>query len=163
MEKALVVASLLLMAGGGVHLPHAADANKGKILFQRVDLGGGTTGKSCNACHLGGKGLSSDLFQRKKFTIMGMNKHNLADVVNVCIERSLGGRRARSSGRRDGRFARLNENRSRGPKGVAVAAVAAEEFAKPPEPDGLASLALVAFTACSGQQCFYLTLTRRNL
>ena len=90
MEKALVVASLLLMAGG-VHLPHAADANKGKILFQRVDLGGGTTGKSCNACHLGGKGLSSDLFQRKKFTIMGMDKHNLAEVVNVCVEKSLGG------------------------------------------------------------------------
>ena len=90
MEKALVVASLLLMAGG-VHLPHAADANKGKILFQRVDLSGGTTGKSCNACHLGGKGLSSDLFQRKKFTIMGMNKHNLAEVVNVCVEKSLGG------------------------------------------------------------------------
>jgi len=91
MEKALVVASLLLMAGGGVHLPHAADANKGEILFQRVDLGGGTTGKSCNACHLNGKGLSSDLFQRKKFTIMGKNKHNLAEVVNVCVEKSLGG------------------------------------------------------------------------
>jgi len=90
MEKALVVASLLLMAGG-VHLPHAADANKGKILFQRVGLGGGTTGKSCNACHLDGKGLSSDLFQRKKFTIMGMDKHNLAEVVNVCVEKSLGG------------------------------------------------------------------------
>ena len=90
MEKALVVASLLLMAGG-VHLPHAADANKGKILFQRVDLGGGTTGKSCNACHLNGKGLSSDLFQRKKFTIMGMDKQTLAEVVNVCVEKSLGG------------------------------------------------------------------------
>lgn len=90
MEKGLVVVSLLLMAGG-VHQPHAADANKGKILFQRVDLGGGTTGKSCNACHLGGKGLGSDLFQRKKFTIMGIDKQNLADVVNVCIERSLGG------------------------------------------------------------------------
>jgi len=90
MEKALVVVALLMLAGG-LQLPHAADAHKGKILFQRVGLGGGTTGKSCVTCHLGGKGLGSDLFQRKRFTIMGMDKENLANVVNVCIERSLGG------------------------------------------------------------------------
>ena len=54
-------------------------------------FGGGTTGKSCMSCHEGGKGLGSDLFERKEYTIMGMDKKSLADVVNVCIEHPLGG------------------------------------------------------------------------
>jgi cytochrome c len=89
MEKAFVVVAVLMMAGG-VHLPHAADAHKGKILFQRVGLGGGATGNSCISCHRDGKGLGN-LFQKDKFTTMGVDKDNLADVVNVCIEKSLGG------------------------------------------------------------------------
>jgi len=88
MEKAMVVVAVLMMAGG-MHLPHAADAHKGKALFQRIGLGGGTTGKSCISCHRDGKGLGN--LQRKQFTIMGMDKDNLADVVNVCVEKSLGG------------------------------------------------------------------------
>jgi cytochrome c len=76
---------------GGLTLSYAASVDKGKALFESPSLGGGTTGKSCMSCHDGGKGLGSDLFERKEFTIMGMEKKSLAEVVNVCIEHPLGG------------------------------------------------------------------------
>jgi hypothetical protein len=90
MEKAFFIASLLLMAGG-LPLPHAADVDKGEILFQRVGPGGGNTGKSCSACHLDGNGLSNGLLPRDRFTIMGMDRKNPDDVVNVCVDNSLEG------------------------------------------------------------------------
>jgi cytochrome c553 len=89
MKKTLVLVAALMMAGT---LAYAANADKGKILFESPRLGGGTTGKSCASCHEGGKGLGSDLFERKQFTIMKMEKKTLADVVNVCIENPLGGK-----------------------------------------------------------------------
>jgi len=88
MDKALVVISMLMMAGG-VHLPHAANTAKGKVLFERSHLGGGTMGKSCITCHDGGKRLGSDLF--KPTTIDHRNKESLPDDVNGCIEHYLGG------------------------------------------------------------------------
>ena len=90
MEKGFVVASMLMMAGG-LHLTYVANADKGKVLFERSTLGGGTSGINCMTCHDGGKGLGSDLFERKKFTTMGTEKNNLPDVINVCIQQSLGG------------------------------------------------------------------------
>jgi cytochrome c len=36
--------------------------------------------------------LGSDLFTRKQFTIMKMQKKTLPEVVNVCIENPLGGK-----------------------------------------------------------------------
>jgi len=90
MEKGFVIVSMLMIAGG-LHLAHAGNADRGRVLFESPTLGGGTTGKSCMTCHQGGKGLGSDLFERKNFTIMGMDKEDLADVVNVCIEKPLGG------------------------------------------------------------------------
>jgi len=92
MEKGFVIVSMLMIAGG-LHLANAGNADKGKVLFESSTLGSGTTGKSCMTCHQGGKGLGSDLFERKNFTIMGMDKKDLADVVNVCIEKPLGGTR----------------------------------------------------------------------
>ena len=89
MKKTLVLVAALMMTGT---LVHAASADKGKALFESPTLGGGTTGKSCNTCHEGGKGLGSDLFERKQFTIMKMDKKTLADVINVCIERPMGGK-----------------------------------------------------------------------
>ncbi|MGB3211734.1 MAG: hypothetical protein WBB19_13605 [Desulforhopalus sp.] len=70
---------------------HAGNAGKGKVLFESTSLGGATRGKSCMSCHAGGDGLGSDLSDREQFTIMGMDKETLADVVNVCIEHPLGG------------------------------------------------------------------------
>jgi cytochrome c553 len=89
MKKTFVLVAALLITGT---LAYAASVDKGKTLFESPSFGGGTTGKSCNTCHADGKGLGSDLFTRKEFTIMKMKKNTLAEVVNVCIERPLGGK-----------------------------------------------------------------------
>ena len=90
MKKNLLLVATLMMAGS-LTLAYAASVDKGKILFENPKLGNGTTGKSCMTCHDGGKGLGSDLFERKQFTIMGMAQKSLAEVINVCIEHPLGG------------------------------------------------------------------------
>lgn len=89
MKKTLVLVASLMIAGT---MAYAASADKGKALFESPRLGGGTTGKSCVSCHAGGKNLGGDLFERKQFTIMGMGKKTLAEVINVCIEKPLGGK-----------------------------------------------------------------------
>lgn len=90
MKKIFVLATAVVMAGG-LSLAHASNIDKGKALFESPSLGGGTTGKSCKTCHQGGDNLGSDLFERNDFTIMGMGKKSLAEVINVCIEKPLGG------------------------------------------------------------------------
>jgi hypothetical protein len=90
MDKAFVVVSMLMMAGG-VHLPYAANVTKGKILFERPYLGGGTMGKSCITCHESGKRLGGDLFKPKTVDHLGRNNESLPDGVNGCIEHYLGG------------------------------------------------------------------------
>ena len=77
MDKAFVVVSMLMMAGG-VHLPYAANATKGKVLFERSHLGGGTMGKSCITCHDGGKRLGGDLFKPKTIDHHGEEQGELA-------------------------------------------------------------------------------------
>lgn len=89
MKKTMVLAAVFMVAGT---LAYAANADKGKALFESPTLGGGTTGKTCATCHPGGAKLGADLFTRKQFTIMGMGKKSLAEVINVCIERPLGGK-----------------------------------------------------------------------
>lgn len=91
MKKTLILATTLVLAGG-LTLSYAADAAKGKALFESPTFGGGTTGKSCMSCHEAGKGLGKDLFERQEYIIMGMDKKTIADVVNVCIEHPLGGK-----------------------------------------------------------------------
>jgi cytochrome c553 len=90
MKKAFILVAALMMTGS-LALAYAASVDKGKALFESPSLGGGTTGKSCSTCHEGGKNLGSDLFDRKQFTIMEMDKKTLAEVINVCIEKPLGG------------------------------------------------------------------------
>lgn len=89
-EKMFILATALVMAVT-LSLAYAADADKGKALFESPTLGGGTTGKSCSSCHPDGKGLGGDLFDRKKLAIMDMDKDSVEEVVNVCIENPLGG------------------------------------------------------------------------
>ncbi|MBU0676382.1 MAG: hypothetical protein KJ950_17240 [Proteobacteria bacterium] len=92
MKKMFVLAMAMAMAmAGGLSFAYAANIDKGKALFESPSLGGGTTGKTCKTCHPGGENLGSDLFERGHFTIMGMGKKNLAEVINVCIEKPLGG------------------------------------------------------------------------
>ncbi|MBA3015292.1 MAG: hypothetical protein KKD63_15785 [Proteobacteria bacterium] len=81
MNKTLVLMTAVLMAGS-LTVAYAANVDKGKALFESPTLGGGTTGKSCVTCHPGGKNLSPDLAE----------KGNLAEFVNMCIERPLGGK-----------------------------------------------------------------------
>lgn len=91
MKKIFTLATVLTMSGL-LSLAQAADPEKGRALFESPALGGGTTGKSCKSCHAGGKNLGSDLFERKQQTIMGTDKASLAEVINVCIEKPLGGK-----------------------------------------------------------------------
>lgn len=90
MKKTFILGAALIMAGS-LTLAYAANVDKGKALFESPTLGNGTTGKSCKTCHAGGMGLGKDMFERKQYTIMGMGKKSLAEVVNVCIEKPLGG------------------------------------------------------------------------
>ncbi|MCK5505063.1 MAG: hypothetical protein KAJ10_07860 [Thermodesulfovibrionia bacterium] len=87
-----VVAALIFFAG--VALCQAGSVEMGKLLFESPTFGGGTSGKSCKTCHAGGNNISSKLFSKetKTFSIMGMKKNSLADVVNVCIEKPLAGK-----------------------------------------------------------------------
>lgn len=63
----------------------AADAAKGKALFNDVKFAGGTAGKSCNSCHKDGSGLEA-AGTKKEFNVMGKKLKKLEDVVNMCIE-----------------------------------------------------------------------------
>ena len=87
MTKTLILFMALMMAG--VLSLYAASADKGKALFESPKLGNGTTGKSCMTCHAGGEGLSKDIFESKHYR--AMTKKSLAEVINVCIEKPLGG------------------------------------------------------------------------
>jgi cytochrome c len=69
----------------------AADAVKGKALFNDVKFAGGTAGKSCNSCHADGKGLEAAA-DKKEFNLMGKKLAKLEDVVNMCIEKPMKGK-----------------------------------------------------------------------
>lgn len=85
MILSIVILSVgLAFAGGSVE--------NGKKLYNDITLGGSTNAKSCNTCHPGGKGLEKA--GTKKYTsLMGMKVNALEDVVNICIERPLGGKK----------------------------------------------------------------------
>ncbi len=91
MRNKLIACAAGIALAGGVSFAAAVDINHGRELFESPALGGGTTGKSCSTCHAGGKRFGKKLFNRKYYMIMGMKKNTLADVVNVCIEKPLGG------------------------------------------------------------------------
>ncbi|MBI5639725.1 MAG: hypothetical protein HZA17_04795 [Nitrospirae bacterium] len=73
----------LALAGG--------DVEKGKALFNDSKLGGGTTGKSCNSCHPGGKGLEN-AGGKDEWKMMGKKFKSLEDVINYDIEKALHGK-----------------------------------------------------------------------
>ncbi len=67
------------------------DVEKGKALFNDPTLGGGTTGKSCNSCHPGGKGLEG-VAELTEFRMMGKTYKSLEDVINYDIQKALHGK-----------------------------------------------------------------------
>lgn len=85
--KILKVVLLLIVASGLIFsFAHAAgDAAKGKALFNDQSFAGGTSGKSCNSCHSGGKGVEK-AGDKKEFIIMGKTQKSLEEAVNFCIE-----------------------------------------------------------------------------
>ena len=68
----------------------AADATKGKALFNDPKLGG-ASGKSCNSCHADGSGLET-AGGMKEFKLMGKTVTRLEDAVNICIESRMKGK-----------------------------------------------------------------------
>ena len=96
--KVLKIATLSLMAIGLVFFLACTQAPvtkgniaKGKLLFNDVNFGSGTSGKSCNSCHTDGEGLE-EAGEKKEFAIMGKNQNSLEEAVNVCIEMPLKGK-----------------------------------------------------------------------
>ena len=92
MKKIIVTTISVLFVTALLATAWAADSKKGEASFKNPEFAGGTKGKSCWTCHENGDGLGKDLFTGTEYTIMGMEKKSLADVVNVCIERPLGGK-----------------------------------------------------------------------
>ena len=96
--KVLNIATLSLMAIGIIFFLACTPATvtnggagKGKLLFNDVNFGAATSGKSCNSCHPDGKGLEK-AGEKKEFTIMGQNQNSLEEAVNFCIEKALKGK-----------------------------------------------------------------------
>lgn len=84
---AVSIASAVLL----VSSIYAADAAKGRTLFNDSKLGSGATGSSCATCHGEGRGLEA-VDGKKAFVVMGKAVARLEDAVNVCIEGRLKGR-----------------------------------------------------------------------
>jgi cytochrome c peroxidase len=89
--KILKVLVLLLIGAAFIcSSAFAGDAKRGKDLFNDPKLGGATSGKSCNSCHPGGKGLE-DAGDRKVWKMMGKKFNSLEAVINWDIEKALHG------------------------------------------------------------------------
>jgi mono/diheme cytochrome c family protein len=67
----------------------AASIEKGKALFN--DIGLGTTGSSCNTCHMNGKGLEAAAV-RKQWIRSDKTYTTLEGLVNGCITTGLRGK-----------------------------------------------------------------------
>lgn len=79
--KIVFTAVLAVAIGAGLvfAMQHEASVEKGKALFNDPKLG--TTGKSCNDCHAGGKGAEK-----------AAAKKDLENTVNQCITQGLKGK-----------------------------------------------------------------------
>ena len=79
MNKSIVVIGILLMTGFHAYAIEAPSLSLGKMIFESTELG--TKGKSCNSCHLQGKGLSM---------VGDFNDTELKDIINACLRDALG-------------------------------------------------------------------------
>ena len=79
--KLVVLVTLVSLLGSGVlfAMQREPSVEKGKALFNDVKLG--TSGKTCNTCHPGGKGLEQ-----------AGGKANLTETINACITTPLKGK-----------------------------------------------------------------------
>ncbi len=80
--KTVVLAlTVLLGTSMAIAMQHEASLEKGKALFNDPKLG--TTGKSCNDCHPGGKGAEK---------AAAKNDNDIERIVNGCITHSIKGK-----------------------------------------------------------------------
>lgn len=79
-----VLACLILVLGASA--AHAGDKEKGKALFNDINLG--TNGKSCNSCHADGKDIDGS---KDTYSILGSQQDSIEDAVNFCIKMALSG------------------------------------------------------------------------
>ena len=75
----LVLFTVLLGTSMAIAMQHEASVAKGKALFNDPNLG--TTGKSCNDCHPGGKGAEK-----------AAARNDIERIVNGCITHSIKGK-----------------------------------------------------------------------
>ena len=82
MKKTWLIIALtgIVMVYAGLSISGEASVAKGKQLFNDSALGGSSNQTSCGSCHPDGKGLEKS-----------GSKENLADMINMCIERPLKG------------------------------------------------------------------------
>ncbi|MCL7489052.1 MAG: hypothetical protein M8357_12870 [Desulfobulbaceae bacterium] len=82
MKKTCIIIGLAAIMGvyTGLALGGEASVEQGEQLFNDATLGGSTNDKSCSSCHPNGRGLEES-----------GAKDNLAQMINTCIEKPLGG------------------------------------------------------------------------
>ena len=82
MKRTCMIIGLAAIMGfyTGLAMSGEASVEQGKQLFNDPALGGSTNEKSCGSCHPNGRGLEES----------GL-KTNLAQMINTCIEKPLGG------------------------------------------------------------------------
>ena len=87
----IVFLSLLVLLSSEMVLAatEGASVEKGKALFNDARLG--TTGSSCNTCHMNGRGLEAAA-AKKGWIRSDKTYKNLEDLVNGCITTGLHGK-----------------------------------------------------------------------
>ena len=84
-KRMLMTALFVIVLSAGT--AYSGDVKKGKALFNDSSLG--TSGKSCNSCHSGGKDIDGS---KETFSILGSQQESIEDAVNFCIEMALSGK-----------------------------------------------------------------------
>jgi cytochrome c5 len=89
--KLIAVIAVIILAASSAFAAHHTPEDRGRALFNDPAFGGGTSGRSCNTCHVDGKGLFGVAEKREWKNPGGMFK-SLADTVNTCIVMALKGK-----------------------------------------------------------------------
>lgn len=86
-----VIVGIIVLFTSSLFAFSTGDLQKGQALFRDEGFAGATRGRSCNSCHINGKGLEH-AGNRTGWTIMGKRCKNLEDAVNYMIEKGLHGK-----------------------------------------------------------------------
>ncbi|MDA8098230.1 MAG: hypothetical protein M0042_01235 [Nitrospiraceae bacterium] len=87
----IILLGLALACTATVSAAQQTPEERGKAHFNDPKLGGGTSGRSCNTCHPGGKGLFGVADKMGWATPAGRSR-TLEDAINICITKALNGK-----------------------------------------------------------------------